>query len=135
MTDLSDVADGGPSKEKIKWAVRWVFPNQSGGPSGIHSEHLKICPAAVQEEENPDPSRSWIVLEMVQLAFDTGELATECTWATFIILTKGSGNYRIIGLIEVIWKVISIMVNRRLVDLIEFHDVLHNFREWRVTRT
>ena len=37
---------------------------------------------------------------MVQLEFETGELATEFTWDTIVLLLKGGGEYRGIGLLE-----------------------------------
>eukprot|EP00978_Attheya_sp_CCMP212_P026821 scaffold88940_cov68-Attheya_sp.AAC.2 len=51
---------------------------------------------------------------------------------------SGSGNYRGIGLVEVIWKLIAIIINARLLKVtINFHDTLHlhGFRDRRGTRT
>ena len=64
-----------------------------------------------------------------------GEFATECTWDTIILLPKGGGNYHYIGMVEVIREVISIIINRRLEDSIEFHNGLHELRERRGTGT
>ena len=58
-----------------------------------------------------------------------------CTWNTVILLPKGGDEYQGIGLVGVIWKVISIIIYRRLVESIEFHDVLHMFRVLRGTGT
>ena len=38
----------------------------------MRSEHLNIWLAAVQAEENPDPPRWWIVVEIIQLSFGKG---------------------------------------------------------------
>ena len=45
-----------------------------------------------------------------------------------ILIPKGGVKYHIIGMVEVIWKVIAIIVNKRLADSIEFQDVLNGFR-------
>ena len=59
----------------------------------------------------------------------------EFIWDTNIILPKCRGKYRGIGLVEVIWKVIAIIIYQRLADSIGFHDILHGFRAWKVTVT
>ena len=59
----------------------------------------------------------------------------ECTWATYILIPKGGGEYHGIGLVEVIWKAIAIRIDQRLVDYIEFHYILHRFIAWRGTGT
>ena len=49
---------------------------------------------------------------------------------------KGGGNdFRGIGLMEVLWKAISGIINRRLSSSIQFHDALHGFCAGRVTGT
>ena len=59
----------------------------------------------------------------------------ERTWDNVVLITKGGGKYHGIGLVEVIWKIISVIVNRRMDNSIEFHDVLRGFREKRGTGT
>ena len=38
-----------------------------------------------------------------------------------------------IGLVEVTWKVMAVILHRRLTTVIKFHDALHRFREGRGT--
>ena len=40
-------------------------------------------------------------------------------------MSKGIGEYRGIGLIEVMWKVISVIIDRHLANSIKFHDIQH----------
>ena len=49
-------------------------------------------------------------------------------------LPKGKGEFRGIGLVEVIWKLLSLILHRRLA-VINLHEVLHGFREVRGTGT
>ena len=74
-------------------------------------------------------------MEIIQLVFDIGELVLDSTWNNVILILKGRGEYCVIGLVGVIWNVIFIIIDRRLVEYIEFHDVLHMFRVLRGTGT
>ena len=75
------------------------------------------------------------VVELVQTAFRDGDLAEEATWQAVVLIQKGKGDYRGIGLMEVMWKVVAAILNRRLTDFITFHDFLHGFRAGRGTGT
>jgi phage-related holin len=44
-----------------------------------------------------------------------------------VLLPKGGGDYRGIGLLEIVWKVIESIINRRIASKIQFHDSLHGF--------
>jgi len=45
------------------------------------------------------------------------------------------GQFRSIGLLELLWKLISAVINWRLMDNIQFHDDLHGFLPNCGTRT
>ena len=55
--------------------------------------------------------------------------------STVVLIPKGKGDYRGIGLVEVMWKVVAVILNRRLTSSITLHDVLHGFRAGRGTGT
>ena len=74
-------------------------------------------------------------MEIIQLVFDIGELVLDSTWNNVILILKGRGEYCVIGLVGVIWNVIFIIIDRRLVEYIVFHNVLHMFIVWKETRT
>ena len=48
-------------------------------------------------------------MEIIHLAFDTGYLALYFTWDTFVFILKGGYEYRRIGFVDVLWKVIAII--------------------------
>ena len=50
------------------------------------------------------------------------------------MIPKGEGEFREIGLVEVIWKLQTLILHRRLLA-IKLHDILHGFREGRGTGT
>ena len=57
------------------------------------------------------------------------------SWSTVVLLPKGNGDYRGIGLLELSWKVIELIINRRIACKVTFHDALHGFRASRGTGT
>ena len=74
-------------------------------------------------------------MELIQTAFREGELAEEATWQAVILIRKGKQDYRGIGLVEVMWKVVAAILNRRLTASITYHDFLHRFWAGRDTGT
>ena len=75
------------------------------------------------------------MVKMTQTAFREVNLAEEATWQTVVLILKGKGVFRGIGLLEVLWKVVAVILHRRLTAGIKFHDALHGFREGRGTAT
>eukprot|EP00978_Attheya_sp_CCMP212_P028132 scaffold96327_cov32-Attheya_sp.AAC.1 len=67
------VSDEIPEMEEIAEAVRKLRNNRAGGPSGIRGEHLKGW-LAKAELEGGDSSNWRKLVELVQLAFETGEI-------------------------------------------------------------
>ena len=69
------------------------------------------------------------MVEITQTAFREGKLSEEATWKTVVLIPKGKGGFRGIGLVEVTWKVVAVILHRRLTAGIKVHDALHGFRE------
>ena len=65
------------------------------------------------------------VVDLMQTAFRERDLAEESTWQAVVLIPKGKGDYRGIGLVEVMWKLVAVVLNRRFTSSITFHDVLH----------
>ena len=51
---------------------------------------------------------------MTQLAFREGHLPDDLTWTTMTLLEKGQGDYRGIGMVEMIYNMIATIINNRL---------------------
>ena len=75
------------------------------------------------------------MVELVQTAFREGELEEESTWQAVVLIPKGKKDYRGIVLIEVMWKVVAVILNRRFTSSITYYDALHGFRAGRGTGT
>ena len=72
-------------------------------------------------------------MELIQTAFRDIELAEEATWQAVVLIPKGKGDYQGIGLMEVMWMVVAVILNRRFTYSITFHNVLHGFRAFTTT--
>ena len=71
----------------------------------------------------------------MQTAFREGELAEEATLQAVVLIPKGKKDYWGIVLMEVMWKVVTAILNRRFTASITNHDFLHGFRAGRGTGT
>ena len=59
----------------------------------------------------------------------------EDTWQAVVLIPKGGKDYRGIGPVEVMWKVVAAILNLRLTASINFHELFHGFRAGRGTGT
>ena len=68
--------------------------------------------------------------------WETGAIPQEMAWGILILLPKAvEGQFRGIGLLEIVWKLISRVLDIRIKAAIDFHDCLHGFRAKRGTGT
>ena len=42
-----------------------------------------------------------------------------------VLITNGGWDYCLIGFVEVIWKAVAVILNRRFTDAIVYHNFLH----------
>ena len=123
--------------------------NRTSGASGIKVEDLKrwnnqARPAYrfnSRENDPPDPIPESVeiwekVLKIIKLAFEEGEIPKSfCNGILVLIPKSNPGEFRGIALLEVIYKLISSIINARLQHSIEFDDAVHGFRKKRGTGT
>ena len=87
-------------------------------------------------EQEGTESDNWTrVMDLFQSPFREGKLVEEATWQAVVLITKGKKDYRGIGLVEVMWKVVAAILNCRLAASITYHDFLHGFWAGRRTGT
>jgi hypothetical protein len=110
---------------------------RAAGATGMRDEHVKMWLSDIWHEEkvaqeNPgrigdtgDLGKKWgIFVEMIQTIWDRGEILMQMSWMVILLLPKGGGNFRGIGLLSPCWKVVEkIMVPR--MGAINFHPCLH----------
>ena len=121
-------------EEDISEAVLRLRLHRTRGQSGMRAEHLRMWFCVETQEKDPE-LRNWEkVVAIIQVEFREGELVESCSCQTVVMISKGVGtNFRGIGLVEVLWKVISGIINHRISSSIQFHDALHGFRMGRGT--
>ena len=133
----TNIDDSVPTEDEVEAAVKKLRRNRAGGPSRIRAENIKGWLASARrggmaeekgrtktatEEEGED---LWAkVVELTQTAFREGKLAEEATWQAVVMLPKGKGEFWGIRLVEVVWKILTLILHRRLAA-IKLHDVLH----------
>ena len=72
---------------------------------------------------------------MAKLSFQEEWMEEESAWKAVVLIPKVGGDYRDIGLVEVVWKLVTVILNHGFTLSIAFHDVLHGFQEDRGTGT
>ena len=84
-----------------------------------------------REKEDEDPVAhkgagvKWdLFVELIQGIWEEGDIPERLSHIIVVLIPKGSGGFRGISLCEPIWKVVEIIVDRRL-QVIDFHDALH----------
>lgn len=123
------IPDHIPEEEEIVAAVQRLRRGKAPGPSGLTVDHVKVWAT----ERN---STAWLeFLQLVQHCFTTGTLPQRVCFSTLVLIPKSDGGVRGIGLLETVWKVISMIIKERLAARINFDDSLHGFRPQRGTGT
>ena len=69
-----------------------------------------------------------MVVELVQLELRDGVLVEEAAWQALVLILKGGGDYRGIGLVEGILKAVAAIFNRHFTASITYHNSLHGFQ-------
>jgi hypothetical protein len=65
-----------------------------------------------------------LFVSLIQATWESGTMPTQMSWVVIVLLPKGGGDYRGIGLLDPMWKVVEkIMVAR--MSCLEHHDCLH----------
>ena len=101
----------------------------------MRAEYLRQWLIAVMQDNLPDATNWLKVVAIVQAAFCNRTLAEECMWQTVVLISKGKGYFQGIGLVEILWKSVASLLNRRLTAVIYFQDMLHWFQAGRGTGT
>ena len=122
-----DIDDVVPEPDKITEAIRGLKNGKSPGPSKVRAEHLKEWVEEAYWEENPYQGNWDRVVDLIQTCFRKQQVPTQISWSTVVLLPKGNGDYRGIGLLEISWKVIESIINQRITSKVKFHDALHGF--------
>ena len=135
------VDDGPPTEEEVAEAVRKLKNRKAAGATGINAEHLKTWLREARPDGDAEPVPSAVVLwekvlELVRLVFVEGEIPRAFNESILVLIPKAEqGQFRGIALLDVVYKVMSSIINRRMMDTIQLHDALHGSCRGRGTGT
>ena len=133
-----EVRDDIPGDMELRAVVAGLRNGRAGGASKMRAEDIKGWLRGIREEEDEgregagDKWRTFVLL--IQTIWEHGEIPQQMAWIIIVLLPKGNGDYRGIGLLEPLWKCVEILMDTRL-HVIEFHDCLHGFLTGRGTGT
>ena len=127
-----EIRDDTPTDGEIQVAVAELTNGRSAGVSRMQAEHLNewLKGAKLEEYSEKGPNnvgvgKEWeALLQLVQAVWEEGRIPTQLGWVVTVLIPKGGGDYRGIGLLEPIWKVIERMIDKWL-EVIAQHESLH----------
>ncbi len=98
----------------------------------MRAKHVKEWLRGIKREEDragqggvPGHGDNWrLFLRLIQAAWMNSIVPRQLLWIIVVLISKGGGDYRGIGLLEPIWKVIEQTIDHRL-DAFKLHDSLH----------
>jgi hypothetical protein len=137
-----EINDDVPSDGEIRLAAGKLSNGQAAGASGMRAKHVKEWLRGIKREEDPagqggipSDGDNWrLFLRLIQAAWTNGIIPCQLLWIIVVLIPKSGSNYRGIGLLEPIWKVIKQIIDHRL-DAFKLHDSLHGCRNKRGTGT
>ena len=139
--DGPTVDDTAPTEEEIITALYRMRNRKAPGITGITVEDLKRWEQGANPGEKGTTIRAYKdawekVVKIVKEAIGHGKIPTAFSIGTLVIIPKDEkGGVRGIGLLEVIHKLISQVINLRLNAHIKFLPEIHGFRRQRGTHT
>jgi len=112
--------------------------------TGLTAEYIKQWYEQAMEMDketrdpvNPEAVTLWEkVLEIVWLVFEEGEIPQAFGHGILVLIPKDKpGEFRGIALLEILYKLVSSIINRRIASKVKFDDAIHGFRAERGTDT
>ncbi len=126
-----EINDDVPSDGKLRQVVSKLTNGQAAGASGIQAKHVREWLHGVQWEEDPEDhgidsaGDSWrLYVQLVQAAWAHDAVPRQLLWIIVVLISKGSGDYHGIRLLEPVWKCVEWVIGYRL-EAIKLHDSLH----------
>ena len=82
----------------------------------MSAEHLKRWLSGIEEEERENkqgPGDKWrLLVQLICAIWERGCIPQQMTWMVIVLLPKGGGDYRGIGLLEPLWKVVEVLMDK-----------------------
>ena len=128
-----------PSEADVETAIRRLRSLKAGVHTHLGQRALQtVATGGIPWGELEDSPRTeiWMYLVYIlQHMWRTGEIPQELSCTVLVIIPKGTTDTLGIRLLETLWKVVEVIIDNRLRDSLQFHDVLHGFWDGRETGT
>jgi hypothetical protein len=110
--DPAAVPDAAPTDSELRAVVRKLRNGCVAGATGMKAEHLKEWLRDMTREEAEDGvegigDRWRMFVALLQTVWERGHIPTQMTWMIVVLHPKGGGDFRGIGLLDPIWKVVE----------------------------
>ena len=118
--------DEAPSDEELRRATKRGGDNKSGDISGMRVEDLKDWLTGAEQGEKAEKEGEeghkgrgdmlWrLLVKLIQHIWNTGEIPRQMLRTVIVLILKGTlGDFRGIGLFDVIWKLIERVLDQKL---------------------
>jgi hypothetical protein len=99
------VPDGTPTDHEIREVVGKLRNGRAAGATGMQAEHLKEWLHGIKHEEVADgvegaEDRWRLFVALMQATWKSGTMPTQMSCMVIVLLSKGGGDYRGIGLLD-----------------------------------
>jgi hypothetical protein len=135
------INDDVPTDGELRHVAGKLTNGQAAGASSMRAEHVKEWLHGVRREEDPEghgingAGDNWpLFVQLVQAAWAHGTIPCQLLCIIVMLIPKGGGDYRGIGLLEPVWMCIERVIDHRL-EAIDLHDSLHGCHNNRGTGT
>ena len=72
---------------------------------------------------------------LIQAFFCEVKRTKECAWMNVFLILNGNGDFRGIGLVEILWETVTKILDHHFMAAIQFHNTLRGFCTGRGTGT
>ena len=132
------VDDNIPTIEEIIKQIKHLHNNRAPGFTGMKAEDIKKWASEYENCNDADKNNLPFtkLVNIIQTCFATGTIPKALHISTLVLIPKpNSRDYRGIGLLEILWKLMTAIIDNRLRNTINFQEEIHGFRKARGTGT
>ena len=125
---------------ELRAEVKKLCNGRTGDGSTMRAKDLKSWPRGMKREEkatkegkegHEGAGDTWrLFVRLLQHVWNEGEIPRQMLLSVVVLIPKGSNDYCGIGLLEVAWKVLEVVLDGRMKG-IDLHDSIHGFRQKR----
>jgi hypothetical protein len=130
------VNDNVPTDGEIQEVVKCLCNGRAGGLGGTRAEHLKWWLSNIKEEEREEKwgrGNKWrLLVQLIGTIWERGSIPLKMTWMVIVLLPKGRGDYHGIELLEPIWKVVEVLMDKQFLANGFSHPKIEMEGRWQV---